>query len=225
MKKQHLIQIFGFITLATGLATISWAAGELYRYKGANGEVVIDDYIPPEFIPKGYTILSSTGMIIETVEPAMTDEEKAQMSAQKRKELELEEARKKQEQQDAWLLERFSDAGDAVRARDRQLGTLETLIVVAQGNIKKLKKDESTELGYAAQAERSGNQVGQDVLDNLKSIRDQIKAAEHQIEVQRAEQDAIKAEYQAMITRLEEIEKEREQAKQRKAQNTTQKAK
>ncbi len=222
MKKYNLYQILG-ISLLMSFASAAWAAGELYRYKGANGEVVIDDHIPPEFVPKGYTILSSTGMVIETIEPVLTAEEKAKLSAEKRRELELEEQRKKQEQEDAWLLQRFSDAGDAVRARDRQLGTLETLIIVAQSNIKKLKKDEANELSYAASAERSGRQVGQDVLDNLKSIRDQIKAAEDQIEKQRADQESIKQEYQHMIDRLTEIEKEKEQAKQAKAKSTTRK--
>lgn len=212
MKKQALYQTLTFCVLAS-LCSLALAVGELYRYKGVNGETVIDDHIPPEFVSKGYTILSSTGMVIETVAPALTGEEKAKAMEEERKKMELEEVKRKRKEEDEWLLQRFSDAGDAVRARDRQLGSLETLIVVAQSNIKKLKKDEAKELSYAAAAERSGKEVPQDVLDNLKSIREQIRAAETQIETQRDEQEKIKYKYEGMIQRLKEIEEEQAKAK------------
>lgn len=177
-------------------------ANTLYRYKGANDEVVIDDRIPPEFISKGYEVLNSSGFVIETVEPELTDEQRAKQSEQER----LKEKEKEQREKDEWLLDRFSDASDAVRARDRQLTTLDTLIIIAEGQIKNLKRDEEKELAYAASAERAGREVPEDVMNNIERIREQIQLAEKQIEEKKQEQEEIREKYQVMIDRLKEIE-------------------
>jgi hypothetical protein len=211
-KKMSTMKAFLTQVLTTNIlgicaltASISFAAGELYRYEGANGEVVIDDNIPPEFIPKGYSILNKSGLVVERVEPALTEEELADLSDEKREK----ELKEEQEKQDDWLLQRFSDAGDAVLARDRQLGALDTLIIVAESNINKLKQEETKELEYAAASERAGQEVGEAVLNSLERIRAQIRAAELQIENQKNEQRILNHKYEVMIKRLKEIEKKR----------------
>lgn len=195
------------ILLCVSVST-SVHANNLYRYKGANDEVVIDDRIPPEFISKGYEVLNSSGFVIETVEPELTAEQRAKKSEQER----LQEKQKEQREKDKWLLDRFSDASDAVRARDRQLTTLDTIIIIAEGNIKKLKRDEEKELAFAASAERAGREVPEDVMENIERIREQIEAAEKQIEEKKQEQEAIREKYQVMIDRLKEIEWMRKQS-------------
>lgn len=189
-----------------GKQSSSSADDVMYRYIGEQGETVIDHYIPPEFVDKGYSILNKSGMVIETVAPAMTEEEKALMSEQQKEE----EAKKQRAKADAWLLERYSDARDAIRARDRQIGALETMIVVAQSNINKLKDNEVRELGYAAEAERQGREVPKDVLDSIESIRDQLRTIDQQVAYQRSEQEKIKLSFQSIILRMQELEKEKQ---------------
>jgi len=181
------------------------SADVLYRYIGEQGELVIDHYIPPEFVHKGYSVLNKSGAVIETVAPALTEEERALMSEQQKEE----EAKKERAKEDAWLLERYSDSRDAIRARDRQIGALESMIVVAQSNVNKLKGNEVTELGYAADAERQGREVPKDVLTNIENIRNQIRSTEQQIAQHKAEQEKIKAVFESIIFRLQEIEKDR----------------
>jgi hypothetical protein len=182
------------------------SADVMYRYIGEQGEIVIDHYIPPEFVHKGYAVLNKSGAVIETVAPALTEEERALMSEQQKEE----EAKKERAKADAWLLERYSDSSDAVRARDRQIGSLETMIVVAQSNINKLKDNEVRELGYAADAERQGKEVPKDVLKNIESIRDQIRNTEQQIAHNKAEQEKTRAVFEGIIFRLQEIERDRQ---------------
>lgn len=181
----------------------SFAAGEMYRYEGENGEVVIEDHIPPEFVHKGYTILNKSGFVIEKIEPTLSKEDVEGLSEVRR----AEEEKKEQAKRDAWLLERYSDAGDAILARDRQLGAIETLIIVAQSNINKLKQDEKKELTLAAAAERDGKEVPADVLSSLESIRAQIRSAELQTEKQKQEKIKINQKFDAIIQRLTELEK------------------
>ncbi len=203
----HLFTCVSVLALVCLHNTPVHAADELYRYIGNKGEVVIDDRIPPEFVPKGYSILNKNGMVIETIEPALTDEDRANMSHEQQRE----ELRKEQKRKDRWLLERYSDAGDAVRARDRNLSALNTLIIVAESNIRKLKQDEEKELAYAAAAEREGKEVPAVVLDALENIRAQIRSAEQHILVQKEEQKKITQTFAKHIERLEEIEKEKKE--------------
>jgi len=186
-------------------AEASFAADQMYRYEGANGEMVIEDHIPPEFVHKGYAIINKSGFVIEKVEPTLSKDDVAGLSEARQ----AEELKKEQAKRDAWLLERYSDAGDAILARDRQLGSLETLIIVAQININKLKKDENKELTLAAEAERQGKEIPPDVISSLESIRAQIRTAELQVENQKQEQTKINEKFGKIIDRLTEIEKEK----------------
>lgn len=207
MQYRHLLTTrLSFITLCFLSAELSFAAGEMYRYEGANGEVVIDYQIPPEFISKGYSILNKSGFVIETVAPALTEEELANLSDERR----AEEYAKEQEKKDKWLLERYTDASDAILARDRQIGSIETLIVVAQSNINKLKQEETKELAFAAAAEREGKPVPDDVLKAIESIRSQIRSAELHIENQKDEQKKLNQKFESIIVRLKEIEKSKQ---------------
>lgn len=201
--RYSFIQQFSYIALGILSAGISYGTDEMYRYEGVNGEVVIDDQIPPEFVSKGYSVLNKSGFVIEKIEPALTEAELAELSDERRDE----EHKKEQEKKDKWLLERYSDAGDAILARDRQLGSIETLIIVAQSNINKLKQDETRELAFAAASERDGKTVPADVLTSLESIRSQIRSAELQIENQKQEQKKLNQKFEVIILRLKEIEK------------------
>jgi len=103
MQHRHsFIKQLGVMTVCILGAQSGFAADEMYRYEGHNGEVVIDDKIPPEFVPKGYSILNKSGFVIEKVEPALTDEELAELSDERR----AEEQKKAKAKKDKWLLER-----------------------------------------------------------------------------------------------------------------------
>lgn len=176
------------------------AEGNLYRYTGEKG-LVIDDHVPPEYVPKGYEVLNSQGFVIDTVLPALSAEEKAAMSEQAL----IKQEAKVQAASDAKLLERYSDSGDAVLARDRQTGALETMIVIVEGTIKKLKQEEQKELERAAANERRGAEVPEAVLMNLDSVRKQIRDAEQQVENQKQEQSRIRSEFDDTIARLKTL--------------------
>lgn len=178
----------------------------MYRYTGANGETVIDHHIPPEFVSKGYSVLNKSGAVIEKVEPALSQEDMTEQ--QKKDEAQIERAKN-----DAWLMERYTDSKDAIRARDRQIDALETLIIVGQTNVNKLKENEVRELSFAAESERQGKEVPKEVVNSLENIRQQLRDVEQQIARNRSEQTKVKATFEGIINRLTEIEQEKATAK------------
>ena len=138
--------------LVLALMTGHALAGKLYRYENAEGVVVIDDSIPPEFIRNGYDVLSNSGRLLERVPRALTAEE----LANKTEEQKLAAERAKQDKADKKLLTIFSSAADAERARDRKIEALDVYINVTRGNILKLQGDFNAAQSQAAEKERSG---------------------------------------------------------------------
>src|SRR5688572_1775938 len=61
------------IAIAAPKPEDSWGK-VVYRYKNAQGITVMDSSIPPEYVSKGYEILSLGGKILKVVPPALVGE-------------------------------------------------------------------------------------------------------------------------------------------------------
>lgn len=182
------------------------AGGRLYRYENADGVVVIDDYIPPEMVHKGYDVLSSTGRLIERVPRALTGDE----LAAKKKQQAAEQAKAEQLEKDKKLLEMFSAPKDAERARDRKMEALDVYINVTRGNISKLQADFDQAQAQAAERERAGQKVPDYLVEKMDSASRQIHQAEDSIKEKEKEKQVLHDEYQKDIDRLKVLVKMRE---------------
>ena len=57
-------------------------ARQLYRYRNADGVVVVDYQVPVEYVGKGYEVLNDEGMVIKVVPRELTEEERKANDAQ-----------------------------------------------------------------------------------------------------------------------------------------------
>lgn len=190
------------------MVSASTLAANLYRYENDQGVMVINDTVPPEFVHKGYDIISPNGRLIERVPRALTPEELAAKSAEDRAALD----RAKQAEADKKLLTIFSSAADAERARDRKIEAIDVNINVTRGNILKLQGDFNTAQAQAAERERAGQKVPEYLVENMDSLRRQIESAEASIIEREMEKEVIRKEYQNDIERLRYLLEQRGQA-------------
>lgn len=190
------------------MVSASTLAANLYRYENDQGVMVINDTVPPEFVHKGYDIISPKGRLIERVPRALTPEELAAKSAEDRAALD----RAKQAEADKKLLTIFSSAADAERARDRKIEAIDVNINVTRGNILKLQGDFNTAQAQAAERERAGQKVPEYLVKNMDSLRRQIESAEASIIEREMEKEVIRKEYQKDIERLRYLLEQRGQA-------------
>lgn len=199
---KRLITIALLLTVSTGAL-----AANLYRYENDQGIMVINDTVPPEFVHKGYDIISPNGRLIERVPRALTAEELAAKSAEDRAALD----RAKQAEADKKLLTIFSSAADAERARDRKIEAIDVNINVTRGNILKLQGDFNTAQAQAAERERAGQKVPEYLVENMENLRRQIESAEASIIEREMEKEVIRKEYQKDIERLRYLLEQRGQ--------------
>lgn len=138
-----------------------------YRYVDSRGVTVIDRQgVPAEYSGKGYEVLNQRGRVIQVVPPAPTADQtrEAQAAAQ---------AARIQSEADAQLTHLYSSVIDVDRARTRKLAELDALISVAEGNIQNLKAQQASLQSQAADQERAGHPVQQNLIDQMGDVQDQ----------------------------------------------------
>ncbi|MFR0692118.1 hypothetical protein ACLUTX_22165 [Enterobacterales bacterium AE_CKDN230030158-1A_HGKHYDSX7] len=134
---------------------------EMYRYVNDKGITVIDRLgVPPQYIGKGYQVLNDQGRVIREVPPAPTAAEIEQRKA--------DAARASSDQQ---LMRMYTSVEDVDRARDRKLAELDGLSSVAKGNLQSLKMQQANLQARAADQERAGRQVPDDLVAQLGNLR------------------------------------------------------
>ncbi|SDK79728.1 hypothetical protein SAMN05216189_105230 [Pseudomonas delhiensis] len=141
----------------------SGGAVEMYRYVNDKGVTVIDRLgVPSQYIGKGYEVLNEQGRVVRVVPPAPTAEE-----IQQRK------AAAAQASSDAQLLRLYTSVEDVDRARERKLAELDGLSSVARGNLQSVKTQQGNLQAQAADAERAGRQVPQQLVEQLGNLKDE----------------------------------------------------
>ena len=154
-----LVAVFADQALAAGR---TGGPVEMYRYVNDKGVTVIDRLgVPPQYIGQGYEVLNDQGRVIRVVPPAPTAAEIAQRKA--------DAARASSDQQ---LLRMYTSVEDVDRARDRKLAELDGLTSVARGNLQSLKTQQANLQSRAADQERAGRQVPDDLVAQLAGLRD-----------------------------------------------------
>jgi len=156
-----LMGLLGAMLAGQSAADQAASQVEMYRYVNDKGITVIDRLgVPPQYIGKGYQVLNEQGRVIREVPPAPTAAEIEQRKA--------DAARASSDQQ---LMRMYTSVEDVDRARDRKLAELDGLTSVAKGNLQSLKMQQANLQARAADQERAGRQVPDDLVAQLNNLR------------------------------------------------------
>ncbi|MDX1588552.1 MAG: DUF4124 domain-containing protein [Oleiphilaceae bacterium] len=194
------------LALAALLVGLCAAANaQMYRYIDDKGRPVITNSLPQEVVSRGYEILNSQGRVIEVVPPALTEEQ----IAEKERERELERQRRAQEEArreaDRSLLRKYSSADDAVRALQRSLREMFSLIRLKQGNITNIEGKLAEQENRAANLERQGREVPEQIFDNMERLESQKQDLKKEIATQLEEIETLREDFRERIERMEEL--------------------
>lgn len=169
-----------------------------YRYTNDQGVQVLEDRIPPKYVDKGYDVVSLTGEVIKTVDPAPTDEEAERMEREQ-------QARREQERYDKALKRRYSTVKDIRDAKRRNLADLQGNISILESNLNNVRGQISDLESRAARIERSGGQVSETIINNLSTLRAEVVDLQAQIEQREQEYRAAEEKFDRDIERFREL--------------------
>lgn len=178
------------------------ADNNLYRYKNSQGTVVIDDHVPPAFTKKGYEVLNSQGHVLEVVPRQLTEDEILNLSSEEARQRNAKQEQETQLAYDRSLLMRYSDHRDIEAVRDRNIKELEIRLSILRGNVINTKAQVERQQEKAANVERKGKNVPENLLNNINGLKKEIELAELDISARKIEIEAVRQQYQKDIDRL-----------------------
>ncbi|MGR9051892.1 MAG: DUF4124 domain-containing protein [Gammaproteobacteria bacterium] len=208
VKFQRIISLF-FVAVFLMFNASEVLSKKMYRWVDENGNTFFSDQVPPEQVEHRRETLNESGRVLEVTEKAKTKEELELYNR-------LEELRKaqqkiieKQKSYDKVLLATYRKLDDllaAIKAKDR---TMEVHLFGTQGNVKRFQGQLENQLKKAAEFERNGYKVSQQLLDDIAATRVQIQEAQQALDNQIAKQDEIKRQDQADIERYKYLTRSR----------------
>lgn len=182
------------LLLLLGVLAATPAQAELYRYLNRQGVVVLDRQgVPPEYVGNGYEVIDEEGRVLRAVPPAPSAEELRQRVAAQR-----------QARADAQLRRLYPRVADLEVARAHQLRDLDSLIVVARGNLNAVQQRVLGLEQQAAEQQRAGQPVPAALLQQLQGLRGEQRQAE--AELQRLQELRQRSETRFAADRLRLVE-------------------
>ena len=190
-----------FMALAALPALAQTSAGKVYyRYMDANGVTVINHLIPPEYVQKGYEVVTARGDVLRVIEPAPSGKDAAQQVLESKRKAEL----------DAWdaeLRRRYSTVRDIEAAKQRKLAQVDGSIAMLQGSLRNLKHQIAQQHAQAAKNERMGVAVPAALLKTLASLEEELQVNEENMAERERQYQRVEAKYNRDIARFKEIER------------------
>jgi hypothetical protein len=199
MLKAALKALPGRTVCSLLILGVAWAgdasAGNYYRYKNADGKVVMGETLPAGAEMKGYTILDSSGSVLEVVPPKPTGADKL-----------AEEEAERRRLRDEALLSRYSSTVDIEAARDRKVAEIEARLSILKANIIALGEKLELEQENAANYERRGETVPVSLNDKLQGVRSELEHSQTQVEFYQQEKTELLARFEEDISRFAELQ-------------------
>lgn len=200
MRNLLLVLITCSSLLLSGLAVAqnTSASKVIYRYKNKEGVTVLDSKIPPEYVNNGYELISLSGKVLKTVEPAVQGAEGQRLYRERME-------REAREREDVQLRRSYSNVADIDAAKTRNLESLRGNISILQANLTSARTRLQSYQSQAAAIERAGRQLPEDLLKNISNLVQEEKDIQIQIQQREEEYKSVEQKFDEDRKRFVEI--------------------
>ncbi|HWV15268.1 MAG TPA: hypothetical protein VN030_07530 [Cellvibrio sp.] len=171
-----------------------------YRYVNEEGSTVVAQTIPPKYVRAGYEIITLNGEVVKRVAPAPSEADRERVNQEKIK-------AKEQARADLQLHRSYSNVKDIEAAKERNLLELNNNIKILQVSLQNVKAQLKEQEAHAAATERGGRKTSDEVLTNIKTLRQEEKEVGLQIKQREQELKLAADKYDQDRQRFIEITK------------------
>ncbi len=178
-------------------------ARDYYRYRNADGAMVISDVLTAEALDAGYAVTDAVGRVKERVPPRPTEAELAERKRQREEEKRRQLEAKRQAEYDEQLLRRYSRPEELEDARERAFEQIQVRIDILVSNRQTVIAAIEKSQQEAADAVRAKGEAPQDLLTNIELLRAELMETQRQLSFRQAELKARSEEFDRDRARLE----------------------
>lgn len=179
------------------------AGEQLYRYVDEDGVVHYSDTIPPSAVPRGHAELAPTGVTIRRVDRAKSREEVEREQEIERLRQEAQALVEAHQAENRTLLETFRSVDDMLMVRDGKIAAIDVAIQVVRRNIRSQQDQVRLLRGDAADLERSGKPISEQLDLDIAAAEQSIHGAMTEIVRREQEKQALKDRFEADIKRFQ----------------------
>lgn len=185
------------------LATTSEA--RLYRWVDEAGAVHYTDTLPPAQAERGHAEMSERGLVVDTTDPAKTAEELRQEEEATRTRLMAERAKKEQDAADQMLVRTYGSVDDMIMARDGRLASVDAMIRLTRGNVRRQQDWLRKLRADAADLERTGKPIPTHLSNHIANSEKSIQEAYATIVEREQQKQEIRASFARDLTRYRQL--------------------
>jgi hypothetical protein len=187
------------------VSAVTARAGKLYKWVDDNGQIRYGDSIPPQYARKSNQTLNEQGIVVEQKAAAKTPEQLAEEAREKEAKAEAERISQEKAHQDRILLDTFTNEDEMIMTRDGKIEAIEAIIRVTNGRSEKLRQRLAELRQHAANLERAGKPVPENLNGEIADSRHQIEQNLRYVKNRKIEQQKIRDKFEADIRRFREL--------------------
>lgn len=187
--------------LVLSLASAPVLAQKLYRWVDAEGKVHYTDALPPEAVNQARDEINSSGVTVNRVDRALTEEERAAKRIADAEAERLANIKAEQDKMDAALMGSYATEADLARAYRERFDLLDQSLEAARVGIRSQEKSLEDQLAHAASLERGGKPVPATVQSSIAASRRQVEDQREYLRRRETELQNLQAEYDRILQR------------------------
>jgi chromosome segregation ATPase len=187
--------------LVLSLLSAPVLAQKLYRWVDAEGKVHYTDALPPEAVNQARDEINSSGVTVNRVDRALTEEERAAKRIADAEAERLANIKAEQDKMDAALMGSYATEADLARAYRERFDLLDQSLEAARVGIRSQEKSLEDQLAHAGSLERGGKPVPATVQSSIAASRKQVEDQREYLRRREAELQNLQAEYDRILER------------------------
>ena len=188
------------------LTTIAYpVSAGIKCWTNSDGYKECGNVVPPEYSQQGHEELSDQGVTVKKTARAKTAEELAEEEEAKVQQAERERQAKEQAAKDRVLLDTFTTEEDLILTRDGKLLAIDTRIAHTKQVTVGLEQQREDLEEQAANQERAGQKVSDELLSDIDSVGRQIEEHMAFIESRQQEKIELRAQFESDLARYRQL--------------------
>lgn len=187
--------------LVLSLLSAPVLAQKLYRWVDAEGKVHYTDALPPEAVNQARDEINSSGVTVNRVDRALTEEERAAKRIADAEAARLANIKAEQDKMDAALMGSYATEADLARAYRERFDLLDQSLEAARVGIRSQEKSLEDQLAHAGSLERGGKPVPATVQSSIAASRKQVEDQREYLRRRETELQNLQAEYDRILER------------------------